>query len=103
MMTDTCADCGSPNAVVPDTDGRLCRPCQDKRNDALADTARTLGPVCQQIDPDGPPESCGMADCTRDATHITRINTKRGLVGVTACDEHIPAMVNVVAQMLAVR
>ena len=32
---------------------------------------------------------------------ITRIYARQGLVGVTACDKHIPAMAKVVASMLA--
>jgi hypothetical protein len=95
--TDTCADCGGPNAVVHCTDGHICLPCQDNRNEALGELARTLGPVCQPIDPDGPPIECGMADCGRDATYITRLPDGRG---VTACDEHIPAMARAVAKII---
>ena len=102
-MTTTCVDCGSPDAVVTDPAGRLCLPCQRKRNDNLAEIARTLGAVCQPIDPDGPPMACGMKGCSRDATTITRLHTDDGLIGVTACDQHIPSMAKVVAKMMAER
>jgi len=98
---NVCADCGNHQAVVADPDGWLCRSCQDERNDKLADIARTIGPVLQPIDPDGPPMPCGMQGCPRDATGITRMYARQGLVGVTACDKHIPAMAKVVASMLA--
>lgn len=96
---NTCTDCGGPNAVVRALHGWLCLDCQEKRNDTLGELAATLGPVMQPVDPDGPPTPCGCADCGRDAAYITRVHTEQGLVGVTACDEHIPAMVKVVAQM----
>ena len=93
-----CHDCGGPHGVVTCTDGsKICLSCQEKRSDALNDqvmAARGQMSMMAPIDLDSPPVQCNCQGCARDATWITKVYsaTHRGLIGITACDEHIPGM-----------
>lgn len=108
----TCADCGNDKAVVRVTgwpnESWICLQCQRDRNDKLTEFVREGASVMQPIDPDSPPMPCGCGDCTADATYIVKVNSQHAegytgnddVVGLTACDEHIPDMTNVFAEMI---
>ncbi len=96
-----CVDCGRHAGIVQCTDGRICRPCQDDRNDRI-DGLLTNGVIAvQPVDPDDAARPCGNGDCTVDATTVLRFHQPRvaaGTVHMFACNDHIIEAVAVATQ-----